>query len=118
MSRILIVEDEDIMSAMLRDVLEGEGHEVFEARNGKDGLKLLAEHKPDVVLLDLMLPILDGTGFLEGMRQESAHTNPPVIAMTSMQLADAERRAFAGYLFKPFKLEELLRTLGRVLPSP
>lgn len=118
MSRILIVEDEDIMSAMLRDVLEGEGHEVHEARNGRDGLKLLAERRPDVVLLDLMLPILDGTGFLEGMHQWPELQGTPVIAMTSVQLAEEERKRFASYLFKPFKLEELLRALGRVLPSP
>jgi len=116
MSRILIVEDEDVMADMLRDVLVTEGHEVFGAYNGEDGLKLLVEKRPDVVLLDLMLPILDGSGFLAAMRKDSDFHGTPVIAMTSAGLTPRERGQFAAFLPKPFKLDDLLRALARVLP--
>jgi CheY-like chemotaxis protein len=116
MSRILIVEDEDVMADMLRDVLVGEGHEVFEAYNGEDGLKLLVEKRPEVVLLDLMLPILDGPGFLAAMQKDPALRGTPVIAMTSAGLTHQERGQFAAFLPKPFKLDDLLRVLARVVP--
>jgi CheY-like chemotaxis protein len=116
MSRILIVEDEDVMAAMLRDALEGEGHEVFEAYNGADGLKLLVQKRPDVILLDLMLPILSGSASLEAMAKEPTLDGIPVIAMTSAGLTAKERGRFAAFLPKPFKLDDLLRTLARVLP--
>lgn len=116
MSRILIVEDEDVMADMLRDVLVAEGHEVFEAYNGEDGLKLLLEKRPDVILLDLMLPILDGPGFLAVMDETPAVQGTPVIAMTSAGLTPRERGRFAAFLPKPFKLDDLLRALTRVLP--
>lgn len=116
MSRILIVEDEDVMADMLRDVLASEGHEVFKAYNGEEGLKLLAEKRPEVVLLDLMLPILDGAGFLAAMSEHPELRDTPVIAMTSAGLTPMERGRFAGFLPKPFRLDELLRALARVLP--
>lgn len=116
MSRILIVEDEDVMADMLRDVLVAEGHEVFEAYNGEEGLRLLLEQRPDVVLLDLMLPILDGPGFLAAMGEHADFHHTPVIAMTSAGLTPHERGRFAAFLPKPFKLDDLLRALARVLP--
>lgn len=116
MSRILIVEDEDVMADMLRDVLVAEGHEVFEAYNGEDGLRLLEEKRPEVVLLDLMLPILDGPGFLAAMNKNPTFDGTPVIAMTSAGLTSQERGQFAAFLPKPFKLDDLLRVLARVAP--
>jgi len=112
---ILVIEDEDVMASTLKDILEAEGYEVLTARNGADGLRLLAERKPDLVLLDLMLPILGGPAFLEGKARDPGARQVPVVAMTSASRAVLGSHAVEGFLQKPFLLADLLGEMRRLL---
>jgi signal transduction histidine kinase/CheY-like chemotaxis protein len=92
----LIVDDDPLSRQLLRRVLEGEGWHVAEAENGEVGLRLAADVLPDVVLLDLVMPVMDGFRFAEeiALRDELRHT--PIIVVTSMEMSEEERRRLAG----------------------
>jgi DNA-binding response OmpR family regulator len=120
MSRILIIEDEDTLGDALSSVLQDEGHETFLAMNGQEGLKLLEETRPHLVILDLMLPIVEGTEVLE-QRSETAR-DVPVVVISSASRELLQDQAVTAFLEKPFTLESLLseveRALGTGVPSP
>jgi two-component system response regulator AtoC len=113
MSRILIVEDEEVLTDSLRDILEGEGHQVLTARNGRDALDTLARERLELVLLDLMLPLVDGLEVLEALRRDRPST--AVIVVTSFGREALKGQPVQGFLRKPFTLEALLGAVNRVL---
>jgi DNA-binding response OmpR family regulator len=115
MSRILIVEDEDILATTLSEVLEDEGYEALVARDGQDALRMMAERPMDLVLLDLMLPRMDGTTFLRAKALDANVQHVPVVVMTSASRAALQGLGVAGFLAKPFKLEALLDVLSATL---
>lgn len=117
MPRILIVEDELPMRTALKDCLEAEGHRVLTAADGEAGLKRAAEEKPDLVLLDIMMPRLDGYAVCEELRRmESAAA---ILMLTAKgQVDDRVTGLDAGaddYLVKPFSTEELLARVRALL---
>ncbi|WP_257462845.1 response regulator [Archangium lipolyticum] len=114
MSRILIVEDEEILAASLEDILEDEGHHVRMARNGLEALELLTRERPDLVLLDLMLPLMDGLTVLKTLRRESPA--PAVVVMTSCERTVLREVPVQGFLRKPFSLDALLGAVKAALP--
>jgi DNA-binding response OmpR family regulator len=116
MSRILIVEDEEVLADSLQDILAGEGHHASTARNGLDALDALAREKPDVVLLDLMLPLVDGLTVLKTLRREAPST--PVVVVTSCSREALQGLSVQGFLHKPFSLDALLGAVKAVLPQP
>ncbi|WPB76311.1 response regulator [Archangium violaceum] len=120
MSRILIVEDEEVLTDSLRDILEGEGHQVLTAHNGLDALGTIGRERLDLVLLDLMLPLVDGLEVLETLRRDAPAT--PVLVVTSCGREALKGQPVQGFLRKPFSLEALLRALKAVLhpaaPAP
>jgi DNA-binding response OmpR family regulator len=119
MSRILIVEDEEVLAASLKDILEGEGHHVLTARNGLDALELLGRERPDLMLLDLMLPLMDGLTVLKQLRRELPTT--AVVVVTSCARAVLGDIPIQGFLRKPFSLDALLGAVKNALalvPSP
>ncbi|HYO64960.1 MAG TPA: response regulator [Archangium sp.] len=120
MSRILIVEDEEVLTDSLQDILEGEGHQVFTARNGLDALDTLGREQLDLVLLDLMLPLVNGLEVLETLRREAPST--AVIVVTSCGREALKGQSVQGFLRKPFSLEALLGAVKSVLlqvaPAP
>lgn len=113
MSRILIVEDEAVLTDSLQDVLEGEGHQVFTAHNGMDALDALAREPLELVLLDLMLPLVDGPTVLETLRRETP--SPAVLVVTSCGREALRGQPVQGFLRKPFSLEALLGAVRAVL---
>ncbi|WP_164017053.1 response regulator [Pyxidicoccus trucidator] len=115
MSRILVVEDEDILAATLCEVLEDEGYEALTARNGEDALRLLAERSPDLVLLDIMMPRMDGLAFLTAKALDTKVQHVPVVVMTSVSRSALQGHGVAGFLAKPFKLETLLQVVATAL---
>ncbi|MCP3142443.1 response regulator transcription factor [Pyxidicoccus xibeiensis] len=115
MRRILIIEDEDILAATLCEILQDEGYEAFTARDGQDGLRLLAERAPDLVLLDLMMPLMDGRGFLMARALDARAQRIPVVVMSSASRSVLQGHAVAGFLAKPFKLEVLLDVISVTL---
>ena len=120
--RILVIEDEPRMRDLLRDGLREHGHTVLTASDGADGLALACSHRFDVVLLDLMLPGLDGWQVMRQIRDGGSMAS--VLMLTA---CDAERQVIAGfdagaddYLTKPFSFRELLAriaSLGRARQS-
>ena len=108
--RILVVEDDEGIREGLRDALESEGYVVLAAADGDEGLRLGLRDDPDLILLDLMLPGLDGFEVLERLRRD--HVATPVLVVTARGLEDDRVRGLDlgadDYVVKPFALDELL----------
>jgi len=109
--RILVVEDNPLNLKLVRDVLQFAGYDVIEAQSGEEGLRVAQEHPPDLVLMDLQLPGIDGTETLHRLRQGSLGRNVPVIAVTAFAMAEDRQRAalsgFDGYVEKPINVRAL-----------
>ena len=117
MERILIVEDELPMRTALQDVLQAEGYRILSAGDGESGLQRALAEKPDLVLLDIMMPRLDGYAVCAELRRLS---NPvPILMLTAKgQVEDRVTGLDAGaddYLVKPFSTEELLARVRALL---
>jgi len=117
MSRILIIEDELPMRTALKDCLESEGYRVLTAAEGESGLKRAVEEKPDLILLDIMMPRLDGFAVCAELRR---HNNAlPILMLTAKgQIEDRVHGLDVGaddYLIKPFSTEELLARVRALL---
>src|SRR5690349_11006997 len=91
MKRILIVEDEFGIAEALNDILTEEGHEVTLAYNGRDGLAQAGSLHPDLIILDLMMPIMDGRAMLRAVRADLALTDIPVLIMSAVPESIARR---------------------------
>ncbi len=117
MALVLVVEDESGIAELLDTVLTDEGHRVRTAMNGKEGLDLLAQERPDLVFCDYMMPVMDGAAMLDAIAADPTLRGIPVVMMSAMrEAAVAERCAgYVTFMHKPFKLPELLDVVGRVL---
>ena len=117
MKRVLIVEDEESMLEGLAHNFRFEGYEVLTAKTGTEGLKLALKQKPDVILLDIMLPEKDGFTVLKELRQR--HRDIPVLVMTARNFeADVLKGFDLGaddYVTKPFGIKELMARVKRLL---
>ena|SRR5687768_7147354 len=117
MHKILIVEDEREMARGLKDILEFEGYEVTTAGTGKEGLQAVTRHEPDCILLDLMLPDINGYQICEEIRRQKNKT--PIIMLTAKaQDYDKIRGLEVGaddYMTKPFSVGELLARVKAIL---
>ncbi len=116
---VLIVDDELGHAEVLADLLDERGYDPLVAINGRLALARMAERRPDVVLLDHMMPVLDGADTLAAMRRDPELADIPVIAMSALQNVPIE--GAQAYLRKPFSLPELFATLERLTrrgPSP
>lgn len=117
MKTILLVEDEFGIAGVLRLILEDEGYRVFVAPNGRQALAQLAANPPDLVVTDLMMPLMDGAELGRAVRADPAHSHIPIVIM-SAALEDALRKRFDGYdvfLRKPFDPPVLLDIIARRL---
>jgi two-component system cell cycle response regulator DivK len=117
--RILVVEDQDDLRAILRDILAASGYAVIEAADGAEGVAKAASEHPDLVLMDIQLPVLDG---YEATRQIKALPNLaaiPIIAVSSFAMKGDEEKARASgcddYVTKPYSPFDLLRLVRRYL---
>jgi len=95
-ARVLVVEDDEATRAILRDMLEREGCRVDVAENGFDALERLAKAKPDIILLDLLMPTMDGFEFLEALRATPDGSDIPIVVLTAKDQSDSERERLAG----------------------
>jgi type II secretory ATPase GspE/PulE/Tfp pilus assembly ATPase PilB-like protein/ActR/RegA family two-component response regulator len=118
-AKILLVEDEDQLRRVMRDLLEREGYVVSEARDGVQALDQVDRHAPDLIMLDLNLPGLDGYTVLEQLRSRQATARIPVIVLTAKGDEDNEVRVFElgadDFLTKPFRARALSARLQAVL---
>ena len=95
-ARVLVVEDDDAIRAILRDMLEREGCTVDVAENGLVALDRVAKAKPDIILLDLLMPKMDGFEFLAALRATPDGSEIPIVVLTAKDLSDSERERLAG----------------------
>ena len=120
MAHVLIVDDEPALRRTLRVMLEKAGHEVIEAGDGDQGLAMFAEHRPDLVLTDIVMPNREGVEFIGALRLKDAHA--PIIAMSGGGSAGGELFLQLAKLFgatrtldKPIRQEVLLETVNACL---
>jgi two-component system cell cycle response regulator DivK len=113
--RILVVEDQEDNRQILRDLLKHAGYEVIEVDNGAEALPAAAEHRPDVILMDIQLPILDGYEATRRIKADPMLKHIPIIVVTSYALSGDEAKArTAGcdaYVAKPFSPRALLEKI-------
>jgi len=119
--RILIVEDQEDNRKILRDLLASAGYELLEASTGEEGVAQAEAHHPDLVLMDIQLPGLDGYEATRRIKNNPSLRSTPVIAVTSYALSGDEAKAReAGcdaYVTKPFSPKALLATIREFLPQ-
>jgi two-component system, cell cycle response regulator DivK len=109
--RILVVEDNPLNLKLVRDVLSFAGYDVVEAQSGEESLRVAQQTPPDLVLMDLQLPGIDGTETLRRLRTETLGPDVPVVAVTAFAMAQDKKRAseagFDGYVEKPISVRAL-----------
>ena len=117
--RILVIEDQEDNRQILRDLLTSADFEVIEAADGEAGFAAAANHRPDLILMDIQLPILDGYEATRRLKADAVLSTIPVIAVTSYGLAgDAEKARAAGcdaYISKPYSPRQLLAKVREYL---
>jgi two-component system, cell cycle response regulator DivK len=119
--RVLLVEDFEDSRFSLTKLLEIEGFEVLEAGDGAKAIELAINKNPDIILMDLSLPVIDGLSAVREIRQNEAMKSVPIIALTAHDLADFQAKAAdAGctdYATKPVDFDELVSLMERHLPA-
>lgn len=117
--RILIVDDNRDILDLVQRVLIAEGHDILIARNGMEALQREAEHQPDLIVLDINLPYLDGW---EVCRQIKARRSVPIIVLSvRAEAVDIDRSRNAGaddHLLKPFEINDLIERIARLSATP
>ncbi len=118
--RILVVEDQDDNRRILRDLLTSAGYEMVEAVTGKEGVAMAETHRPDLILMDIQLPELDGYEATRRIKADPALQPIPIIAVTSYALSGDAALAYeagcVGYITKPFSPRQLLAKIRELLP--
>jgi CheY-like chemotaxis protein len=120
-TKILIVDDDADLVAVMKGTLESKMYNVVVASNGKDGLKKAREENPDLVILDLMMPIMDGWIFAEEFHKDPDTAKIPVVAVSSFSESMGQPFPFevAGFIQKPIRPNELLKMVDHYLkPGP
>ena len=119
MSLVLIVEDNDKNLKLVRDVLQVKGYETIEAGTAEDGIVLARERNPDLVLMDIQLPGMNGIDALKVLRADASTARIPVIAVTASVMQQDRNliteAGFDGYIGKPINLKEFLDTVRAML---
>jgi two-component system cell cycle response regulator DivK len=119
--RILIVEDEPKNLTLFRDLLQKFGYMTIEATNGKDGVKLARACNPNLILMDIQMPVMDGLEATRTLKLDATTKDIPILALTSYAMkGDREKIMQAGcdgYLAKPVDVREFLATVARYFPT-
>jgi CheY-like chemotaxis protein len=118
---ILIVEDEPQNRKLFRDVLQYRGYTVLEAMDGREGIALARKHFPDLILMDIQMPVMDGISATRALKQNEITRHIRVVALTANAMpGDKEKILEAGchdYISKPFRLHEFLEKIKEYLPE-
>ena len=119
MSLILIVEDNEKNLKLVRDVLQVKGYETIEATTAEDGIRLAAERMPDLILMDIQLPGMNGIDARKALRREPSTARIPVVAVTASVMQQDRKQiteaGFEAYIGKPIHLQEFLATVRAML---
>lgn len=118
--QILVIEDQEDNRIILRDLLVSAGFDVIEALNGQEGVDMAEAQEPDLILMDIQLPVLDGYEATRRIKANPTLSPIPIIAVTSYALSGDEAKAMAagcdGYITKPFSPRLLLAKVREFLP--
>ncbi len=114
--RVLIVDDDDVIRNLLGELLDGEGYAVEAAANGKEALAVLQRWRPDTILLDLMMPKMDGWRFRAEQQRRADVADVPVVILSAARELEGHGATLgaAAVVHKPFDLDILLDTLARL----
>jgi two-component system, cell cycle response regulator DivK len=117
--RILMVEDTEDNRQIVRDLMESVGYVLLEAQDGAAGIQMAGEHQPDLILMDIQLPVLDGYEATRRIKSDPALKHIPIIAVTSYALSGDEAKTRAAgcddYIAKPFSPRQLLVKINSFL---
>jgi two-component system cell cycle response regulator DivK len=117
--KVLIVEDNELNMKLFHDLLEAQGYETLETREGLSALAMARQHMPDLILMDIQLPGMDGISALLRIREEPALDAVPVVAVSASVMPDDQRHivssGFDAYLTKPISLKPFLALVDRFL---
>jgi two-component system response regulator RpaA len=112
MARVLVIEDDATLRHLMQLILEAKGHEVWTADDGSRGFAIAGRQAPDVIILDLMMPFMDGFTVLESLQHDERTAQVPVLVLSAMHGEDIQGRCFQlnakQYLQKPFDADVLL----------
>ena len=119
MKKVLIADDKDTGRELVRTVLEKLGLTVIEASDGMEAVRFARESKPDLIILDLHMPGLDGFGAIQELRRDAQFASTPIMALTASAMQGDRERAmsvgFTGYITKPIRLGALRGEVQRLL---
>ena len=119
MKKILVVEDNEINMYLSCRILKSSGYEVIEARSGEEGVELAIKEKPDLIIMDIQLPGIDGLETTKRIRESQADGEIPIIALTSYAMAGDKKKALkagcTGYVEKPINPDTLLGEIKKYL---
>ena len=119
MKTILVADDKPSNRELIRVILESSGHQVIEASNGREAVDLALEHEPDLLLLDLQMPEVDGFNVLSEVRKDNRFTSRPIVALTAYAMQGDREKAlaagFTSYVTKPVNLAALRSLVSDLL---
>ena len=119
--RILVIEDQEDNRQIVRDLMTASGYELIEATTGEEGLEAAARERPDLILMDIQLPGIDGYEVTRRIKADPKLRQIPIIAVTSYALSGDDKKAFAagcdGYVTKPYSPRLLLAKIREYLPA-
>ncbi len=116
--KILIIEDDEDLHLLYRLYLKGESYKIFEAWNGKEGLEQIERERPDLIILDMIMPVMDGEEFIQKFRFEKKNFDIPIIIASVNDKIPApflEKGKIQSVLKKPFPIETLLKEIKTAL---
>ena len=117
--KVLVVEDNFMNMMLVKEILEVKGYEIIEATDGAQALVMVKSERPDLVLMDINLPIMDGVAVMKALKKDESTSMIPVLALTASAMkGDAERfigEGFDGYVAKPIDMKKLLESVEKGL---
>ena len=120
-NKILVTEDNDVNLSMLLDMLSIMKHKVVVARNGQEAIDLAKTEKPELIIMDISMPVMDGLEATRRLRELKEFSNIPILALTASAGNDGREKCLAAgcteHLPKPIQTKELFEALGRNLPT-
>ena len=120
-TKILVIEDNENNIRLVTYILEDGGYEVIQARDGREGVELANLVKPDLILLDIQLPVMDGYAVAQELKRNPAFDDTPIVAVTSYAMTGDREKALAagcaGYIEKPIKPTTFLTEIEEYLPT-